>query len=599
MGSRAARFGAAVFFVGLLAFPVVNRYVEAETAGASSGLDADRAIERHGVFFEEVASKSGIDFRHEAPVFDKKLEHIMPQVASLGAAVSVVDVDRDGWQDVYVTNSGVGSKNALYRNLGDGTFEDVAAKFGLADVNREGTGVSMASFWGDYDNDGYEDVFLCKWGRVELFHNDEGKGFSRVTDAAGLPEWANVNAAVWLDYNRDGNLDLFFGGYYPEEYDLWNLPHTRIMPESFEYAQNGGRKYLFRGNGDGSFEDVSAEVLPPDSRRWMMAVSAADLRGTGYPDLFVANDYSVDEVFFNESGERFVSVGEKTQVGFTPKSGMNVAFGDVMNRGEYAIYVTNISEPGVLVQGNNLWVPEPGSHGDELRYTNMASTLKIDNGGWSYGAQFGDVNNDGLLDLFVTNGYISDDRKQSYWYDFSKVAGGHKEIISDAKHWPAMEGRSLSGYQQKRLWLNSGSWRFQQVAQALGIQETYDGRAVVFADLWNRGALEAIVAHQRGPLLIYKSTPAPTNAWIGFDLEGRSSNRSAIGARVELQWNGQRQVQHVSGGSGFSAQNDRRLHFGLGASTSVERVVIQWPSGHKQIIEAPEINKIHTIREDL
>ena len=594
MGNRAARIGVAVFFVGLLAFPVVNRFVEADTG---AGLDEQTAVERHGLFLREVASEVGIDFIHQAPVLDSDLEHIMPQVASMGAAVSVVDVDRDGWQDLYVTNSAVGSRNALYRNQKDGTFEDIAAEVGLADVNREGTGVSMGSVWGDFDNDGFEDLFLCKWGRVELFRNEGGESFTRMTDRAGFPDWANVNAAVWLDYNRDGNLDLFFGGYYPAELNLWDLPHTRIMPESFEYAQNGGRKYLFRGNGDGTFEDVTTEVMGPDSHRWMMAVSAVDLRGTGYPDLFIANDYGVDEVFLNEGGERYVPAGERTQVGFVPKSGMNVSVGDVMNQGRYAIYVTNITEPGILVQGNNLWVPESSGPEGELRYTNMASTLKIDDGGWSYGAQFGDLNNDGWLDLFVTNGYVSADRRESYWYDFSKVAGGHKDIISDAAHWPAMDGRSLSGYQLKRLWLNTGAWRFQQVAQAVGIAETHDGRAVALADLWNRGALDVIMANQRGPLLVYKNTPAPDNDWIAFALEGTESNRSAIGARVEVEWNGQRQIQQVSGGSGFSAQNDRRLHFGLGDDARVDRVVIRWPSGKEQVIESPGVNQLHEIRE--
>jgi len=596
MGSRAARIGVAIFFAGLLAFPIVNRYVGADGRNDSGRLNAAEAIERHGLFLEEVSSEVGIAFSHQAPRLDPKLAHIMPQVASMGAAVSVVDFDRDGWQDLYVTNSRIGTHNALYRNRGDGSFEDVAADLDVADVNSEGTGVSMGSVWGDFDNDGYEDLFLCKWGRIELYRNEAGAGFARVTEKAGLPKWANVNAAIWLDYNRDGNLDLFFGGYYPEEYDLWNLPHTRIMPESFEYAQNGGRKYLYRGNGDGTFVDVTEEV-GLGGRHWMMAVSAADLRGTGYPDLFIANDYSVDEVFFNENGEKFVSAGEAAQVGFAPKSGMNVAFGDVMNQGEYAIYVTNISEPGILVQGNNMWVPQPGTSGNDLKYTNMASTLKIDMGGWSYGAQFGDLNNDGLLDLFMTNGYVSADRKESYWYDFSKVAGGHKGIISDARHWPSMEGRSLSGYQSKKLWLNSGSWRFQQVAQSVGVIETYDGRAVALADLWNRGVLDIVVAHQRGPLLVYKNTAAPENHWIAFELEGRSSNRSAIGARVNVFWNGARQVQHVSGGSGFSAQNQRPLHFGLGIDARVDSVVVQWPSGRETIVDTPAVNVLHKLTE--
>src|SRR5262249_16601304 len=159
--------------------------------------------------------------------------------------VSVVDFDRDGLYDLYVANSGEGSRNCLYRNLGDGQFKDVALEMGLADLNRPDTGVSMGAVWGDYDNDGYHDLFIYKWGRPELFHNDEGHGFTRVTDRMnGLPPWLNANTAVWFDYDGDGMLDLFVGGYYAENVDLWHLTTTKMMPESFEYAQNGGRKYL-------------------------------------------------------------------------------------------------------------------------------------------------------------------------------------------------------------------------------------------------------------------------------------------------------------------------------------------------------------------
>ena len=280
----------------------------------------------------------------------------MPQVASMGAAVSIVDFDRDGWPDIYVTNSGEGSKNALYRNLGNGQFKDVAGELGIADVNAAGTGVSMGAVWGDYDNDGYEDLFLYKWGRPELFHNDQGHGFTRVTEQAGLPSWLNANTAIWLDYDGDGLLDLFIGGYYSEQIDLWHLANTRMMPESFEYARNGGRKYLLHNLGNGKFEDVT-EKSGISSRRWALAASAADLRGTGHPDLFIANDYGVSELYFND-GKRFHDAGEQTGVGFAPKSGMNAAFGDIFNRGAYSIYVSNISEDGVLIQGNNLSVPK-------------------------------------------------------------------------------------------------------------------------------------------------------------------------------------------------------------------------------------------------
>jgi hypothetical protein len=587
-----------LFFAALLATPfAIKRW---QGSGGSpvraAGASPEAALGSHGFRLEDVSKAAGVNFTHTAPKLDAQLEHIMPQVASMGAAVSVVDFDRDGWQDLYATNSGEGSLNALYRNKHDGTFEDVAAALGVADLNRAETGVSMGAVWGDYDNDGYEDLFLYKWGRPELFHNDAGRGFTRVTESAGLPAWVNANAAIWFDYDRDGKLDLFLGGYYPEDVNLWHLKNTKMMPESFEYARNGGRKYLLKGRGDGTFEDVT-NAAGINTRRWALAAAAADLRGTGYPDLFIANDYGVSELFFNDGRGHFRDVGEQTGVGFAPKSGMNISFGDVLNRGAFAAYVSNISEDGVLVQGNNLWVPREGTQGDGLKYDNLAEEMGVELGGWSFGAQFGDLNNDGALDLYVVNGYVSLDKGSNYWYDYSKIAGGNSQIISDAANWPPMKGRSLSGYQQKRVWVNDGAGRFADVSQTIGARDTFDGRSVVMADLWNRGVLDVVVANQRGPLLVYKNTVAPENAWVGFELEGTQSNRSALGAQVRVYWAGQEQVQEVAGGSGFCAQNQRPLHFGLGKGARVERVEIRWPSGKTQTIEKPETGKVHHLKE--
>lgn len=592
---RPAKLLLGVLFIGLLATPLIIKRLAASRESGRSKLDTAAALSRHGLFLQEVAKASGIDFIHQAPTLDHKLAHIMPQVASMGAGASIVDFDRDGWQDIYLTNSGEGSLNRLYRNQADGSFSDVAGNVGLADLNQAGTGVSMGAVWGDYDNDGYEDMFLYKWGRPELFHNDGGKHFTRVTETAALPTWVNANTAIWFDYDGDGLLDLFIGGYYSEDIDLWHLKTTRIMPESFEYAKNGGRKYLYHNLGSGKFEEVSAK-LGINSRRWALAAAAADLRGSGHQDLFVANDYGVSELYLND-GKEFREVGAQTGVGFAPKSGMTAAFGDVFNQGKYAVYVSNISEDGVLIQGNNLWVPREGTSGDGLRFDNLARALGVEMGGWSWGMQFGDLNNDGTLDIYLTNGYVSADRSKSYWYDFSKVAGGNSTIIGDAANWPAMEGRSLSGYQQKRVWLNDGAGRFNDVAQAVGAADTYDGRSVAFADLWNRGVLDVVVTNQRGPLLIYKNTVAPENKWIDFELEGTASNRGALGAEVALFWNGRRQVQTVSGGSGFCAQNQRRLHFGLGKNAQIEKALVRWPSGKTQAIENPLVNQINKIKE--
>src|SRR6202046_1159565 len=579
-----ARIAVSIFFVGLLATPAVMRWRLAQhTLAAHTTLDRQAALARHGFYLEEVSHAPGINFVHQSPKLDPKLDPIMPEVASMGASVSIVDFDRDGWPDIYVTNSAIGSKNHLYRNNHDGTFIDVAEQMGIADVNQPGTGVSMGAVWGDYDNDGYEDLFLIKWGRPELFHNDHGKGFTRVSEQAGLPSWINANTAVWFDYDGDGLLDLFVGGYYPEDVNLWHLTTTKMMPDSFEYANNGGRKYLFHNLGNGKFEEVSAKV-GINSRRWALAAAAADLRGTGHPDLFVANDYGVSELYLND-GKRFEEAGKSTGVGFAPKSGMNVSFGDIFNQGRYSLYVANISEDGVLIQGNNLWVPKDGTEGQHIEYTNLARDMGVELGGWSFCAQFGDLNNDGSLDLFLTNGYVSLDHKRNYWYDFSKVAGGNSTIIGDAKDWPSMDGRSLSGYQQKHVWMNDGAGKFVDVAPSVGVTDVYDGRSVALADLWNRGVLDVIVANQRGPLLLYKNTVVPENEWVEFQLEGTKSNRSAIGAQVTLEWNGQKQIQQISGGSGFAAQNDRRLHFGLGKNPAITSAVIRWPSG-----------KIHTLQ---
>jgi hypothetical protein len=595
---RHARPILALLFASLLVTPLVIRRLGARVAPAGAASPA----ERYGFRLEEAAKKAAIDFVHQGPRLDDALDHIMPQVASMGAAVSVVDFDRDGWLDLYFTNSGEGSRNRLYRSRGDGTFQDVAARVGLAHVNQRETGVSMGGVWGDYDNDGWEDLLLYRWGRQELFRNERGERFVPVGRALGLPSWANVNTAVWLDYDRDGRLDFFLGGFYPERVNLWRLTSTRMMPESFEYARNGGRKYLYRNLGNGRFEEVS-EALGLVSRRWALAAVAADLRGTGYPDLFVANDFGVSELFLNEGG-RFREAGGEVGVGHAPKSGMNASVGDVMNDGRFAIYVSNISEEGILLQGNNLWVPVEDREGVP-RYQNMATALGVDLGGWSFGAQFGDLNNDGHLDIYLVNGYVSAS-SESYWYDFSKVAGGHEVVISDAKNWPPMEGRSLAGRQQKKVWINDGAGRFIEVGPMVGVADRYDGRAVALADLANRGALAVVVANQRGPALLYRNDVAPGRDWIAFSLEGACagdagvtgcSNRSAIGAQVAVHWNKGRQVQEVSGGSGFCSQNQRRLHFGLGERAAVEKAVVRWPSGKVQELVRPQANRVHALKE--
>ncbi len=583
-----------VFFGAALVSPLLIKYYSGTKVIAEDSSSKSFSLSQFGFYLDNIADEAGIDFVHQSPRLDPALDHILPQIASMGASVSVVDFDKDGWNDFYMTNSRQGTSNALYHNQKDGTFSEVASELGIAKVNREGTGVSMGAVWGDYDNDGYEDLFLYKWGKPVLFKNEKGKGFTDVTERSDFPSWVNANTAIWLDYNADGFLDLFMGGYYREDINLWDLETMRIMPESFEYANNGGRNYLFENQGDGTFKEVAMEA-GLTSTRWTLAAGAADLSGSGYPDLVLANDFGVDEYYINEKGKMFREVGNPSGMGFSPKSGMNVSFGDIFNQGDLGIYITNITQEGILLQGNNFWMRNESD--GRLSFSNMARQRGIELGGWSYGAQFGDLNNDGAQDLYVANGFISAQKGTTYWYDYSKVTGGNKAIISDARNWPDMKGRSQSGFQRNKIWLNDGSGFFLEVADMVGDRETLDSRSVVVADLWNRGVLDLIVANQNGTPFLFKNEVDPERNWISFELTGTRSNCSAIGARVELQWENNIQQQLVNGGIGFCSQNQRRVHFGLGNVANIDKATISWPSGVVQEIVEPGIRKIHRITE--
>jgi hypothetical protein len=584
-----------LIFIVILMIPI---YLQSEVETSSEKKDHSEAksyaMEYFGFFLEDVAHESGVDFTHRAPELDPRLDHILPTIASTGASVSVTDFNNDGWNDFYLTTSKYGESNALYQNLQDGTFRDVANELGVGNINLEGTGTSMGSVWADINNDGFEDLFIYKWGKPELFLNREGQGFENISQSAGLPSWINSNAAIWFDYNNDGFVDLLIGGYYNQSINLWDLENTLIMPESFEYANNGGRNYLLENQGDNTFRDVTfSNGLT--STKWTLALGAVDFDQNGYQDLFIANDYSVDELYMNYGEKGFEEIGKKARIGYAPKSGMNVSIADVKNDGQFSIYVSNITEMGILLQGNNMW--QPTGQKDPLQFTNNAGMLGIELGGWSYGSQFGDLNNDGYQDLYLANGYISAAKNNSYWYDYSKVTGGNKTIISDALNWPAMEGRSQSGFQQNKVWINGDAGIFADVTDYASNSPPFDSRAVAMVDLWNRGILDVIVANQRNRVSIFKNHQPGDNNWIAFELEGRASNKSAIGAKLTLVWGGMSQARVVYGGIGFCSQNQRALHFGIGTSQQVDKIIIDWPSGLQQELPAMEINQLHHITE--
>ncbi len=544
---------------------------------------------RPGFVLRDETARAGIAFTHRRPTFDPRIAGIEPHVAALGASVSVTDFDGDDWPDLYFTNSRFGAPNALYRNRGDGTFEEVGGTVGLADLNRAGEGVSMGAVWGDFDNDGREDVAVYRYGFLSLFRNVDGRRFEDVTAGAGLRRWVNSNGAIWLDYDRDGLLDLYVTAYF-RDVDLWHLTTTRIMHDSFEFATNGGTNLLFHNLGDGKFEDVT-DRMGVGSTRWTMAAASADFNDDGWPDIYLANDYGPEELYLNDGGRRFIltTAGLESE----SKSGMSVTLGDAFNRGRLDAFVTNISERGYLFQNNNLrlnQMPEAG------RFRNVAEG-EIADAGWAWGAQFGDFNNDGANELFVVNGFISANRDKNYWYSMSKIAGANARFFEDAATWPPFGDASLSGYERSRVYLNRGLAGWIDVAATVGVTDLYDGRAVALADLSNRGALDVIVANQNQPAVLYRSYPDSANHWIALKLVGTRSNRSAIGAEVVLESGDLTQRRIVDGGSGFASQNDRRVHFGLGSREWVDRVIIRWPSGTRQVVMRPPIDGFVTVTE--
>jgi hypothetical protein len=545
-----------------------------------------------GFVLRDETAAAGIHFVHHRPSFDPKIANIEPHVAAVGASVSIADFDGDGWPDLYFTNSKFGEPNALYRNKGDGTFEDVAASAGLADLNRPGEGVSMGAVWGDFDNDGHEDVLVYRYGYLALFKNLDGHHFKDVTVDAGLRRWMNSNGAIWVDYDRDGLLDLYVTAYFRSDIDLWHLSTTRIMHNSFEFATNGGKNLMFHNLGNGKFEDVT-DKLGVGSTRWTLAAASADFNEDGWPDIYLANDYGPEELYLNDRGQRFILKTPGLEA--ESKSGMAVALGDVYNRGHLDAFITDISERGYLFQNNNLRLNEM-TDPKRPRFHNMADGFVAD-AGWAWGAQFGDLNNDGNNELFVANGFISADSTRSYWYSMSKIAGANARLFEDAATWPAFGEQSLSGYEQSRVFLNRGLAGWTDVATQVGVTDRHDGRAVALADLSNRGVLDVVVANQNQPAILYRNHPDSANHWIGFSLVGTRSNRSAIGAEVVLETAGLRQRRVVDGGMGFASQNDRRLHFGLGKSEWVDRVVIHWPSGTQQVLTNPTVDQMHTVVE--
>lgn len=531
--------------------------------------------------FEEIAPAAGLDVAHAKPDLDRRFGNIMNWLASIGAAAAAADYDGDGDIDLYVTDSRSGRPNRLYRNDGGFRFTEVGAGAGVARVNQT-SGTSMDAVFGDIDNDADLDLYVVKWGCNVLFRNDGGM-FTDITRASGTRDCGNGNAATFVDYDLDGDLDILVGNYFKPG-DLWRSDTFRIMHDGFETSRNGGANVLYRNNGDGTFTDV-APALGVDDTGWTLDVGCADLDNDGDPDCYVANDFGDDRLYRNDGRGGFadVTLGAK---GTDTRKGMNVDFGDYDNDGLLDIYVTNITTVEYLREGNMLW----RNQGDGT-FTDVARPAEAFDGGWGWCGRFLDFDNDGDLDIFTVNGFVSAG-EGDYWYDLASMATTPDLDITDTRNWPAMGERTFSGYEPSRLFRNDGTVFFE-VAEREGIDDRLDGRGIAVADFDGDGWLDLYVANQDARPLLYRNRGLPARRWIGFDLRMTGGNTGAVGARVTVRSGDLTQIREVDGGSGFASQSSPILHFGLGERTQVDEATIRWPDGGVEVLQRPPIDRVH------
>lgn len=535
----------------------------------------------------EESAGAGLSFTPGRFAPHPSLSNLAPRLGSLGVSVAVVDYDGDGWQDVFVSDPARGGKNRLFRNKRDGTFVDAAAAAGLDRAG--GAAGSMRALFFDSRNSGRQDLLLTTSSCAVFFANQGDGTFRDETARSGLGHCGVSYATNVLDYDGDGFLDVVIADYF-KPVDFSTPAAYDFMPNSGVAADNGGPIVVYHNERGGGFRPAKGN-LGIASRGWTLSASVYDLRGSGRPDLYFATDFNSDKVYFNEGGGRFQDASRLVEDKYS-RNGMTAEIADVDNDGRAAVFVTNIHEPPYALGTNMLWKWLPGE-----RFADVAGMIGVSECGWSWGAKFLDLDNDGLQDLVVTNGYISANPKRNYWYESGLMSAGAGAVVADARNWPPMKDASLGGYQKKCVYRNAG-WRFEDVTDATGwAEDRSDGRGLAAIDLMNDGSLSLIEANEGQPLRFYRGRPSgEANRWIGFKLAGTRSNRDAFGAKVRVKLAGKTLSREVQPANGFMAQSDGRLHFGLGRE-AVEEAVIRWPSGTVQTLKRPEAGRYHVLRE--
>jgi hypothetical protein len=524
---------------------------------------------------EDITAKAGITFKH---LSDPAKKYI---VESMSGGVILFDYDRDGWLDIYFTNApsvamaikGEMSRGALYHNNHDGTFTDVTDKAGIGSPC-----FAMGGAVGDYDNDGWPDLYVTCFGGNVLYHNNGDGTFTDVTKKAGVADGRWSAGAAFGDYDGDGFLDLAVVNYV--DFHLNELPafgkapnckYRGIEVQCGPRGLKGAGDSLFHNNGNGTFSDVSkaAGVDDPNGYYGMQAVWA-DFNNAGRPDLYVTNDSTPKFLYKNEGNGKFSEIGLESGTAVdedgSEQASMGIAIGDYQHSGLPSLYVTNFSdEYSVLFRNDGNWTFTDVSYKSGVAVPSLSFV--------KWGTAFVDFDNDGWLDLIAVCGHV-----------YPQVDA----LPSGARY-----------REPKIVQMNQKDGTFCDASAQGGpaLREPRVSRGLAVGDLFNDGQMDVVVNDLDGVPMILKNHGIPGNHWVSFELTGTKSNRMAIGARLKLVAGGMTQTEEIHSGGSYLSQNDVRVHFGLGKATKIDSMEVRWPSGRVETLKDLQADKFYSVLE--